>query len=246
MTIDPKKPIDHLENLEHITSQPTAQNDNQPLDSAIPQETLANVPKNGLLLNEIISDDTLIWQVHNCKITKKLASQTEPMPFLYHYDTLSDELKMAYPLTPSLLAKFNQPMLPAEANALLALPEQTIPTPWQVKIIGTLVIFCEPLQVALRLKFTNTAKNAQAIYTSDKQTAWLHAIKDWHLYSDVFILNKHSTALFVLVDDALMAIEPSDAYQCLAPAQTLAVQALLEQQDNLKNMLSAAIKQRFE
>ena len=194
-----------------------------------------------LLLNELLIDEAIRWQVYNCKISEKQVSQTQPMPFLYHYDTLSDELKDTHPLTPDLLARFNDPMLPAEANALLGLPEHTIMAPWQVKIVGTLVLFCEPIQLALRLKFTNTAKDAQPIYTQEAHTALIQASKNWHLCGDVFVLNKNSKPVSILVNDTLSNIERSSDYQCLTRPQALVVQAEIEAQPTLKLMLQHAI-----
>ena len=199
-----------------------------------------------LILNQLLIDDSLHWQVHNCKISQKLVSQTQPMPFLYHYDTLSDELKAAHPLTADLLAKFNTPMLPAEANLLLSLPSDTIPTPWQVKIVGTLVLFCEQLQLALRLKFTNTAKDTQPIYTTDKDTAVLQACEQWHLVDDLFVLNKSTNVIKVLTTDEYVYLQKAEDYQRLTGSAALIIFEELEAQPKLKEMMDTAIRQRIE
>ena len=201
---------------------------------------------NYLLLNELLIDGSLHWQVHNCKISQKLVSQTQPMPFLYHYDTLSDDLKAAHPLTAELLAKFNTPMLPAEANLLLSLPKDTIPTPWQVKIIGTLVLFCEQLQIALRLKFTNTAKDMQPIYTTEQQTALQQACKQWHLFDDLFVLNKNANSIKLTATDEFIILDNAEDYQRLSGAAALIVFEEIETQPKLKALIDTAIQQRIE
>lgn len=162
-------------------------------------DAVANpLPPNTLLLNDLLVDSSLNWQVHNCKINEQTVTQDAPLPFLYHYDTLSEDLKAAHPLTPPLLARFNDPMSATAAAALLQLPADTITAPWQVKIIGTLVLFCESLQVAVRLRFTNSAKALDPIYTSDKAQAVTIAMRDWHFFGDVFVLNKCSKPIAVL------------------------------------------------
>ena len=166
--------------------------------------TVANtLPVNTLLLNELIIDSAINWQVHNCKINEQTVTQEAPLPFLYHYDTLSDELKAANPLTPQLLLRFNEPMSAAKAAELLHLPADSIPAPWQVKVIGTLVMFCESLQVAVRLRFTNSAKNLDPIYTTDKSQALTLAMHNWHFFGDVFVLNKSTIPIGIAPTDTL-------------------------------------------
>jgi len=157
-----------------------------------------SIPTNTLWLNELLIDASIKWQVHNCKITDDTVTQDATLPFLYHYDTLSADLKAAHPLTPALLKRFNEPMSAAEAAHLLQLPVATIPAPWQVKVIGTLVLFSESLQIAVRLRFTNTAKALEPIYISDKTQAVAQAMQTWHFFSDVFVLNKCAKPIGVL------------------------------------------------
>lgn len=173
-------------------------------------DTVANtLPDNTLLLNELIIDSTVNWQVHNCKINEQIVTQEAPLPFLYHYDTLSDELKAAHPLTPSLLLRFNEPMSAAAAAELLHLPTDSIPAPWQVKVIGTLVMFCESLQVAVRLRFTNSAKDLDPIYTADKSQALTLAMHNWHFFGDVFVLNKSTVPIGIAPADTLSEVVSS-------------------------------------
>lgn len=48
---------------------------------------------NTLMLNDLLNDKDTPWQVHNCKIIDKSVTQEQLLPFIYHYDALSDELK---------------------------------------------------------------------------------------------------------------------------------------------------------
>lgn len=162
----------------------------------------APIPANTLWLNDLLIDASLKWQVHNCKITDETVTQDATLPFLYHYDTLSADLKAAHPLTPALLKRFNEPMSAAAAAQLLQLPSDTIPVPWQVKIIGTLVLFSESLQIAVRLRFTNSAKALEPVYVSDKSQAVTQAMQTWHFFSDVFVLNKCAKPIGVLPAEA--------------------------------------------
>ncbi|CAM4103340.1 hypothetical protein PSAR109036_09295 [Psychrobacter arenosus] len=177
----------------------------------------APIPANTLWLNDLLIDASLKWQVHNCKITDETVTQDATLPFLYHYDTLSADLKAAHPLTPALLKRFNEPMSAAAAAQLLQLPSDTIPAPWQVKIIGTLVLFSESLQIAVRLRFTNSAKALEPVYVSDKAQAVTQAMQTWHFFSDVFVLNKCAKPIGVL---------PAEAY-----ASTLNTESQARSQD---------------
>ena len=185
------------------------------------------IPANTLWLNELLIDASAKWQVHNCKITDQTVTQEATLPFLYHYDTLSADLKAAHPLTPALLKRFNEPMTAAAAAQLLQLPSDTIPAPWQVKVIGTLVLFSESLQIAIRLRFTNSAKALEPIYVSDRDQAVTQAMQNWHFFSDVFVLNKGATPIGVL---------PSEAYVSTLLSEDLGKLAGLEHQSSAQTI----------
>ena len=182
-----------------------------------------HLPDDALVLNEIIINPDYKWQVYNCKIVEQTVTQEAHLPFIYHYDTLSDELKSAHPLTPALLMRFNEPMSAADAAQLLALPIGTITAPWQVKVIGTLVLFCESLQVAVRLRFTNTAKALEPIYIADKKQAWTQAMRSWHFFGEVFVLNKYSKPLAVLPVETLSTKAGTDTDASLAPNEIVKI-----------------------
>ncbi|PNK59792.1 hypothetical protein [Psychrobacter sp. FDAARGOS_221] len=200
---------------------------------------------NTLHLDQIISDEQTPWQIHNCKIIDKTLTQDEKLPFIYHYDALSEEVKAAHPLTPDLLKQFQTPVYASEAADLLKLPAELIKTPWQVKVTGTLVMFCERLQLALRLKFTNTAKQRDPIYSNTPEDALKIALENWHFYGDIFVLNKGSRPLVMSLDDEWLQIPRSEDYQVLPAQYTLALLALLEEQKQQLPQLTEAIALRL-
>ncbi|WP_019671945.1 hypothetical protein [Psychrobacter lutiphocae] len=200
---------------------------------------------NILHLDHIISDQTIPWQIHNCKIIDKLVTQDEKLPFIYHYDALTDELKAVRPLTPELLKQFQTPMYASEAAQLLTLDPKLTPTPWQAKVTGTLVMFCERLQLALRLKFTNTAKTLDPIYSKTQEQALKLALQNWHFYGEVFVLYKGNHPLVMTLDDDWLSIPSLDGYQLLPAQYSLATLVLLEQQKQHLPQLTETIEQRL-
>ncbi len=200
---------------------------------------------NTLILNELLTDKETPWQVHNCKIIDKSVTQEQLLPFIYHYDALSEELKQLYPLTGDLLKQFQTPMSAQQAAELLGLDAALVPTPWMVKITGTLVMFCEWLQIALRLKFTNTAKDYDPIYTTTAAKAVEASMQDWHFYGDIFVLNKGNKPLIMTVDPDWIEIPKLPEYQLLPGEFGLATLALLEQNKSHITDLQEAINQRL-
>lgn len=224
------------------TDMPTETGDVQPENLALKQ--LAANP-NTLVLNEVIKEDSTVWQIHNCKVIDNIATQDEKLPFLYHYDALSDDIKGQNPLTFDALKQFETPMTVTEAAQLLGISEALIPTPWQVKITGTLVMFSERLQIALRVKFTNTAKERDPIYTKTKEDAIAATMKDWHFYGDVFVLNKHAQPVVALSDESVVEVLSSSDYQLLPPEHSIAILTLLEEQKEKLPQLDEAIMLRL-
>lgn len=147
---------------------------------------------NPIELVSLLIDDTIPWQVHNCKVLKLHCSQTGTLPFLYHYDQLSDALKHANPLTPTLLRQFNTPMTAAQAMALLDVPKNSIATPWFVKLTGSVVVYHEPTQLAIRLHWSNTSKQTDALYCHNKISALKAAMDAWQFIGRVDVLYKQA------------------------------------------------------
>lgn len=200
---------------------------------------------NTLILNELLSDKETPWQVHNCKIVDKSVTQDQLLPFIYHHDALSEELKQLHPLTGSLLKQFQTPMSAQQAAELLGVDAALVPIPWMVKITGTLVMFCERLQIALRLKFTNTAKDYDPVYTTTADQAIQASMQDWHFYGDIFVLNKGSKPLIMTADPDWIEIPQLPEYQLLPGEFGLAALALLEDNKSHITNLQEAISQRL-
>lgn len=200
---------------------------------------------NTLLLNDILSDNDIPWQVHNCKITDKTITQDEPLPFIYHYDALAEEIKQLHPLTAGLLKQFQTPMSANQAAHLLGVDEDLIQTPWQVKVLGTLVLFCERLQLALRLKFTNTAKHFDPVYTQTPDNAVATSMQNWHFYGDVFVLNKGDKPLVMTLEEHWIEIPKLAEYQVLPGEYGLSTLSILEDNKASITELEDAIKLRL-
>ncbi|WP_199508163.1 MULTISPECIES: hypothetical protein [unclassified Psychrobacter] len=214
-----------------------------------PNAAPASINSNSLILSEVLTDTNIPWQIHNCKIQQHIVTREQPLPFLYHYDSLSDALKETLPLTPALLAKFDTPMLPAEAAALLGIDTALIVAPWHVKISGTLVVFSESLQLACRLNFSNTIKETQPIYTKDAEEAVVLAFKEWQFLGRVDVLYKKEAALISIDDSELAApitIAPTTAYQQLPAAHAISLIAALEADKAQLPWFEAAILARIQ
>ncbi|MEN6670513.1 hypothetical protein AAJP47_09075 [Psychrobacter sp. B38] len=192
------------------------------------------IDPNAIILAEALTDKTISWQIHNCKIIKKTVTQDLPLPFLYHYDNLDDGIKTSHPLTPTLLAQFNTPMPTHEAATLMGIGEALFAKPWHIKIIGSLVVFSEALQLAVRLHWTNTGKETQQIYTKNEADALLTAFEDWQFFGRVDVLYKNDKQTLISIDEqgsqpeSLLTIDASHDYQQLLATHALAVIVKLE------------------
>lgn len=223
---------DHL-TLKSLSEDFASVNDNLP--SHTENESGAQtIEPNAIILAEALTDKAISWQIHNCKIIKKTVTQDLPLPFLYHYDSLDDSIKATYPLTPALLAQFNAPMSAQEAAQLIGINEDALSNPWHVKVIGSLVVFSEALQLAVRLHWTNTGKETQQVYTKNEAEAVLTAFKDWQFFGRVDVLYKNDKQTLVSVDEqnsqpeSLLTIDASPDYQQLLATHALAVIIKLE------------------
>ena len=136
-------------------------------------------------------------------------------------------------------------MLADQAAQLLGVNSELILTPWLVKITGTLVMFCERLQIALRLKFTNTAKEYDPVYTTTPEKAVETSMQNWHFYGDIYLLNKGDKPLIVATDEHWISIPKEAEYQILPGKFGLAVLSLLEEHKHCIASLEEAINQRL-
>jgi hypothetical protein len=207
--------------------------------NATSEEHTQTIDPNAIILAEALTDKTISWQIHNCKIIKKTVTQDLPLPFLYHYDSLSDAVKQTHPLTPALLASFNTPMTPNDAAQLIGIEEGLISSPWHVKVIGSLVVFSEALQLAVRLHWTNTGKETQQVYVKEAADAIAAAFKDWQFFGRVDVLYKNDIQTLISIDEqdssaqtpspeSLLTIDANGEYQLLLATHALAVITKLE------------------
>ncbi|MBE0407484.1 hypothetical protein ACT3TI_11520 [Psychrobacter sp. AOP22-C1-22] len=203
-----------------------------------PQAHTQTIDPNAIILAEALTDKTISWRIHNCKVSKKTVTQDLPLPFLYHYDSLDDAIKQTHPLTPSLLAQFNTPMTANDAAKLIGINAELISSPWHVKVVGSLVVFSEALQLAVRLHWTNTGKETQQIYTRNEADAITAAVKDWQFFGRVDVLYKNDKQALVSIDGTSvdeasnepipLIIDASQDYQFLPATHALVVIAKLE------------------
>ena len=231
--------------LAQSTAQNSAQNSAQKIDP------------NAIILAEALADKTILWQIHNCKISKKTVTQDLPQPFLYHYDSLDDAVKQTHPLTPALLSQFNTAMTASQAARLIGIDAALLSSPWHVKIIGSLVVFSEALQLAVRLHWTNTGKDTQQIYTKNAADAIITAFKDWQFFGRVDVLYKNNKQTLISIDEqsrsteallteSLLTIDASSDYQQLLNTHALAVIVRLEADKAELPWFDKAILERIE
>ena len=206
---------------------------------------------NAIILAEALSDKAISWRIHNCKISKKTITQDMPLPFLYHYDSLDDSIKQTYPLTPSLLAQFNTPMTANEAAKLIGIDKALITSPWHVKVVGSLVVFSEALQLAVRLHWTNTGKDTQQIYTKNEADALTAAFKEWQFFGRIDVLYKNAKQTLISIDEQaenekqILTIDASSDYQFLPATHALVVIAKLEADKGELPWFESAILERL-
>ena len=210
------------------------------------------IDPNAIILAQALTDTAISWRIHNCKISKKTMTQDLPLPFLYHYDSLDDVIKKANPLTPKLLMQFNTPMTANAAANIIGIDETLISSPWHVKVTGSLVVFSEALQLAVRLHWTNTGKDTQQIYTQNEADAVLAAFKEWQFFGRIDVLYKNNKQTLVSIDEQaidneqLLTIEASADYQFLPATHALVVIAKLEADKTELPWFESAILERLE
>ena len=235
----------------HIESSDDIINHNDLSHEVLENSHALTIDANAIMLAEALTDKAIGWQRHNCKISQKTITQDMPLPFLYHYDSLDDSIKQAYPLTPSLLLQFNTLMTAVDAANLIGIDKALITSPWHVKVIGSLVVFSEALQLAVRLHWTNTGKETQQIYTQNKNDALLAAFKEWQFFGRIDVLYKNTKQMLISIDEQaegdhqILTIDASADYQFLPATHALNVIAKLEADKNDLPWFEAAILERL-
>ncbi|WP_201526722.1 hypothetical protein [Psychrobacter frigidicola] len=245
-------PTQLSEHTEPNNAMPAADSSSEAQEPALDSSKAITINPNTIILAQALTDTAISWRIHNCKISKKTITQDMPLLFLYHYDSLDDSIKQAYPLTPVLLAQFNTPMTAAAAAKLIGIADDLLVSPWHVKIVGSLVIFSEALQLAVRLHWTNTGKSTQQIYTQSAKEAVTAAFKDWQFFGRIDVLYKNGKQTLVSIDEAsdddeqLITIDTSADYQYLPATHALAVIAKLEADKAELPWFETAILERIE
>lgn len=177
-----------------------------------------------LILQELLTDESIAFRVHNVKISKLSDEVDLPQMFLAHYSSLDEEIRASTPLSDQLLRHINQMMNANQASTLLGLPAGTIRPAHHIKINGTAVIAHHDLSIALHLSFTNTAKSSQAVYGQDTRALIETQANAWQFAGNVNLLHKSSKHILISQDlhDQQLTIEPSDGYIRLPNSHALA------------------------
>ncbi len=196
-----------------------------------------------LVLQQLLTEPTL-WQIHNCKIPQVQATYDAPLPLLAQYDSLNDDIKDAHPLSFEQLKQMNSPMSTAQAAQFLNIDWANFKKSWQIKYIGIVVIFCDSLQLALRLHFSNTAKTAQAVYVTSQDEAISDQADKWQVFGVVDILYKGTLPLVSHADDELI-ITNHPSYQALPSSHSLSVSMLINNAKGQFDIIQTAISERL-
>ena len=133
-------------------------------------QTIAKSTNNNTIIDllALITDTMPQWKVHRCQVTDVLISQHRPMKFIYHYEYLSDLLKLQHPLNGQLLASFDRLLTREQFAQMLGIHLHQVVNPWQIKFAGKLVVFYQHPDIALRLHWVNTIKTFEPIYLQSK------------------------------------------------------------------------------
>ena len=133
-------------------------------------QTIAKSTNNNTIIDllALITDTMPQWKVHRCQVTDGVISQHLPMKFIYHYEYLSDLLKLQHPLNGQLLASFDRLLTREQFAQMLGIHLHQVVNPWQIKFAGKLVVFYQHPDIALRLHWVNTIKTFEPIYLQSK------------------------------------------------------------------------------
>ena len=182
------------------------------IDSTLDNQTKT---KNKTIIDllALITDTMPHWKVHRCQVTDGVISQHLPMKFIYHYEYLSDLLKLQHPLNGQLLASFDRLLTREQFAQMLGIHSNQVINPWQIKFAGKLVVFYQQPDIALRLHWVNTSKTFEPIYLSSKlsQTEALpyaidNAFTNWQI-NGVEIIQKNPQVELVYDSDEINGIQ---------------------------------------
>ena len=178
------------------------------IDLTLDNQTVTKTKNNTIIdLLALITDTMPQWKVHRCQVTDGVISQHLPMKFIYHYEYLSDLLKLQHPLNGQLLASFDRLLTREQFAQMLGIHLSQVVNPWQIKFAGKLVVFYQQPDIALRLHWVNTSKAFEPIYLSSKlsQTEALpyaidNAFTNWQI-TGVEIIQKNPQVELVYDSD---------------------------------------------
>ncbi|QRO13837.1 hypothetical protein I6J32_02935 [Moraxella osloensis] len=184
------------------------------IDLTLDNQTVTKTKNNTIIdLLELITDTMPQWKVHRCQVTDGVISQHLPMKFIYHYEYLSDLLKLQHPLNGQLLASFDRLLTREQFAQMLGIHLSQVVNPWQIKFAGKLVVFYQHPDIALRLHWVNTSKTFEPIYLSSKlsQTEALsyaidNAFTNWQIIG-VEIIQKNPQVELVYDSDETNGIQ---------------------------------------
>lgn len=205
-----------------------------------------NTSDEAAVLQALLIDGACPWQVYNCKLIQQQLMYDAPMSLLQHYDTLDGSIKAAHPLTMPMLKRMNELMSAEDAAVLIGVSASDIARAWQVKYVGKVVVFCEPLQLALRLHFSNTSKPAQAVYGATEASAWQAQATAWRTFGVVDVLTKGVGALIsVDAEGDVLPLTAHSSYQTLPSSHSLALTSLINEHQAQLSWLSDVVYQHL-
>lgn len=112
-------------------------------------------------------------------------------------------------------------MTAKQSCQLIGIHEDEIAQPWFVKLIGSIVIYHEPMQLAIRLHWSNTNKQFDSIYCSDEQQAMQLAMENWQFVGRVDTLYKQDKQPLAVYDEQAKNL---DSAQYLVPESDTYIQ----------------------
>ncbi len=184
-----------------------------------------------LILQELLCDEEVPFRVHTARVEKFVCESDLPTLFLTHYDALSDEIKNQHPLTTELLQKTLTKVTAKQACQILGVTEGTISPKTHIKIVGKIVLVLDDLPLALRLTFTNTAKENQIVSSGEIQSLVEQEANLCLFSGAVDVLYKNSKQPLVSVCDTKddYPIPVSEKYLCLPNSHSTATTTLFNE-----------------
>lgn len=197
-----------------------------------------------LSIQELLADTATPWQIHNCKLSCTAGFDT-PMPFLTHYEGLDGTTQKQYPLSFEQIKKDGQCLMTAsEFATAIGIDVSEVKQAWQIKYIGSVVIACMSIKLALRLHFSNTSKAAQTVYVANKKEALEQEAKKWRVFGVVDVLHKGDDRLISVAYDETV-IDKQPYYQSLPSEHSLVILNLINDHKPAFEFIGTAIAEQL-